>query len=119
MNHSKELRVPRALYERRKARFKRLFALDAPDVVLCAEAELFLRSFRWSWGSWWHSWRLKHFPHWLLWLTMMGYRECCRSNKETDAQFLKAVNVAATEKEHHPWSMRAPANRTGVLPRSC
>jgi hypothetical protein len=86
MNHSSELRVPEYLYKSRRERLERLIKLDAPRVVLIAEAELFLRCFKWSWRSWWHSWKMNHFPEWLMWLTSAEYRAVCR-DKQTDEDF--------------------------------
>ena len=84
MNHSGKLRVPESLYAARLDRLRRLINLNAPRVVLAAETELFLKCFKWSWHSWWHSYRLSKFPHWLLWLTMPDYRACCREEEKQE-----------------------------------
>jgi len=103
MNHSLQLRVPLWLYEQRKTRFKKLFELNAPDSVLCAEAEIFLKCFKWSWSGWWSgwwfNWRLKHFPQWLLWLTMKDYREDCKDygDDELERDLRDILHVPAKE----------------------
>jgi hypothetical protein len=99
MNHSGQLRVPQELYEIRRKRFRKLLDLHAPDVVIAAEAELLLKCFKWSWSGWWHSWRINHFPQWLLWLTMTDYRQACKDygNDEFERDLREKLHVPAKE----------------------
>ena len=98
MNHSGDLRVPEELYKSRRERLEKLMKLNAPRVVLVAEAELFLRCFKWSWRGWWHTWRMKHFPQWLLWITSAEYRAVCR-DKQSDEDFEREMRAMLSGKE--------------------
>lgn len=84
MNHRSELRVPEEVYEARVKRLKRLLDLDAPRVILCNEAEIFLHSFKWSWRGWWHGWRWRNFPRWLMWATSAEWRQIVREAREEE-----------------------------------
>ena len=89
MNHSGQLRVPRSLFELRKKRLTKLLALGdrCPDVVICAEAELFLHCFKWSWRAWFDSCRIRHLPWWLLYIVDADYRAACKATPEENEEF--------------------------------
>ena len=73
------LRVDLKLYESRRDRLRKLIDLNAPQIVLRNEAEIFLRCFHPKpWAERWDRWMVNKFPEWLLWLTSSQYREMKR-----------------------------------------
>jgi hypothetical protein len=84
------LRVDKQVYEARRDRLKRLIELNAPPVIILMSVRSVEKCFhRRSFSQWLHDWqygsyRLKGWPHWLLWLVDRDYREVCREEEELD-----------------------------------
>ena len=80
-----DLRVSEELYKQRLDRMRRLIELNAPRAVICMEARLLSSCFHYPLSKRLHDFKMKKFPHWLLWLTSVDYRAVCREPLDDDA----------------------------------
>jgi len=81
--HTK-LIVSQELFESRRDRMKKLIELDAPAMIIGAEARLLARCFSWTWCDRWNHWYMNKSPGWLMWLTSKKYRQFCAEDDGWD-----------------------------------
>jgi hypothetical protein len=69
-----ELLIPEKLYRERLARMRDLIDLNAPQVIVAVEARCLARSFRYPLRQRFFDWKIRKWPHWLMWLLDSEYR---------------------------------------------
>ena len=76
---------PQRLIDERRERIHTFINLRAPECIVADAAEVYLKSFKWSWRGWWFDWKMNLPPRfsWLLWLLDREYRELSKQCDES------------------------------------
>ena len=95
--------ISKKIVNERLERLKEMLDMSAPEVILLATAEHWLRCYKISWKETWNMIKIRHFPHWALWLTDRTYRHICREDPpefgEMGELFIMPAPICEPQKE--------------------